>query len=49
MLFNLECNHSDGIITHIQTFATVISGTVSLGTVSRVAIATTIGGPSAIF
>ncbi|WCR59402.1 MAG: Amino-acid carrier protein AlsT [Wolbachia endosymbiont of Ctenocephalides felis wCfeF] len=48
-LFNLRCNHNDGIITHIQAFATVISGTVGLGTISGVAIAITIGGPSAIF
>ncbi|MDR0288788.1 MAG: alanine:cation symporter family protein [Rickettsiales bacterium] len=48
-LFNLKCNHNDGIITHIQAFATVISGTVGLGTISGVAIAITIGGPSAIF
>ncbi|MDR2548319.1 MAG: amino acid carrier protein [Rickettsiales bacterium] len=48
-LFNLRCNHNNGIITHIQAFATVISGTVGLGTISGVAIAITIGGPSAIF
>lgn len=49
-LFNLKCNGNDnGIITHIQAFATVISGTVGLGTISGVAIAITIGGPSAIF
>ncbi|MDR1139767.1 MAG: alanine:cation symporter family protein [Rickettsiales bacterium] len=48
-LFNLKSNHNDGIITHIQAFATVISGTVGLGTISGVAIAITIGGPSAIF
>jgi Na+/alanine symporter len=45
-LFNLKCNHNDGIITHIQAFATVISGTVGLGTISGVAIAITIGGPN---
>uniref|UniRef100_A0A1A9VKB0 Amino acid carrier protein n=1 Tax=Glossina austeni TaxID=7395 RepID=A0A1A9VKB0_GLOAU len=49
-LFNLKCNHNNnGIITHIQAFATVISGTVGLGTISGVAIAITIGGPSAVF
>ncbi|MDM8335373.1 alanine/glycine:cation symporter family protein [Wolbachia pipientis] len=48
-LFKLKCNHNDGIITHIQAFATVISGTVGLGTISGVAIAVTIGGPGAIF
>ncbi|QDH19261.1 sodium:alanine symporter family protein [Wolbachia endosymbiont of Carposina sasakii] len=49
-LFNLKCNNSNnGIITHIQAFATVISGTVGLGTISGVAIAITIGGPSAVF
>ncbi|WP_395462958.1 alanine/glycine:cation symporter family protein [Wolbachia endosymbiont of Cantharis cryptica] len=49
-LFNLKCNHNNnGIITHIQAFATVVSGTVGLGTISGVAIAVTIGGPSAIF
>ncbi|MDX5527215.1 MAG: alanine:cation symporter family protein, partial [Wolbachia endosymbiont of Andrena nigroaenea] len=47
-LFNLKCNNN-GIITHIQAFATVISGTVGLGTISGVAIAITIGGPSAVF
>ncbi|WP_353286905.1 alanine/glycine:cation symporter family protein [Wolbachia endosymbiont (group A) of Anthophora plumipes] len=49
-LFNLKCNNNNnGIITHIQAFATVISGTVGLGTISGVAIAITIGGPSAVF
>lgn len=49
-LFNLKCNgNNNGIITHIQAFTTVISGTVGLGTISGVAIAITIGGPSAIF
>ncbi|MDG7053005.1 MAG: alanine:cation symporter family protein [Wolbachia endosymbiont of Alcedoecus sp.] len=48
-LLNLKCNNDNGIITHIQAFATVISGTVGLGTISGVAIAVTIGGPNAIF
>ncbi|KLT22081.1 sodium/alanine symporter family protein [Wolbachia endosymbiont of Armadillidium vulgare str. wVulC] len=49
-LFNLKCNgNNNGVITHIQAFATVISGTVGLGTISGVAIAITIGGPSAVF
>ncbi len=48
-LFNLESHNNNGIITHIQAFATVISGTVGLGTISGVAIAITIGGPSAVF
>ncbi|WP_341807839.1 amino acid carrier protein [Wolbachia endosymbiont (group E) of Neria commutata] len=49
-LFHIKCNgDNNGIITHIQAFATVISGTVGLGTISGVAIAITIGGPSAIF
>ncbi|WP_168464030.1 alanine/glycine:cation symporter family protein [Wolbachia endosymbiont of Ctenocephalides felis wCfeT] len=48
-LLNLKCNGHSGIITHIQAFATVILGTVGLGTISGVAIAITIGGPSAIF
>lgn len=49
-LFNSQCdNNKKGIITHIQAFATVISGTVGLGTISGVAIAITIGGPGAIF
>ena len=50
ILFNSKCNENNkGIITHIQAFATVVSGTVGLGTISGVAIAMTIGGPSAIF
>ncbi|MGL9725712.1 MAG: alanine:cation symporter family protein [Wolbachia sp.] len=45
MLFNLKFNgNNNGIITHIQAFATVILGTVGLGTISGVAIAITIGG-----
>ncbi|WP_408647413.1 alanine/glycine:cation symporter family protein [Wolbachia endosymbiont of Pentidionis agamae] len=49
-LFNIKYDKNNrGIITHIQAFATVISGTVGLGTISGVAIAITIGGPSSIF
>ena len=49
-LFNIKSNNNgNGVITHLQAFATVISGTVGLGTISGVAIAITIGGPSAIF
>ncbi|MDN5247701.1 MAG: amino acid carrier protein [Wolbachia endosymbiont of Tyrophagus putrescentiae] len=49
-LFSSKCDQNNkGIITHIQAFATVISGTVGLGTISGVAVAITIGGPSAIF
>ncbi|MGL9717973.1 MAG: alanine/glycine:cation symporter family protein [Wolbachia sp.] len=49
-LFNIKCNgDNNGIITHIQAFATVISGTVGLGTISGVAIAIAIGGPGAMF
>ncbi len=47
-LFNLKCNNN-GIITHIQAFATVISGTVGLGTISGVAIAITIGAQVQFF
>lgn len=48
-LCSSKCNKDHGILTHIQAFATVISGTVGLGTISGVAIAITIGGPSAVF
>lgn len=48
-LCSSKCNKDNGILTHIQAFATVISGTVGLGTISGVAIAITIGGPSAVF
>lgn len=48
-LCSSKCNKDHGILTHIQAFATVISGTVGLGTISGVAIAITIGGASAVF
>lgn len=49
-LFSLKCNsNNNGIITHIQAFATVISGTVGLGTISGVAIAYHNRGPKCSF
>ncbi|UWI83326.1 alanine/glycine:cation symporter family protein [Wolbachia endosymbiont of Howardula sp.] len=49
-LINLNHNINNcGVITHIQAFSTALSGTIGLGTISGVAIAVTIGGPSTIF
>lgn len=38
-----------GEVTHFQALATALSGTVGLGNIAGVAVAVSVGGPSATF